>query len=52
MISPTRQVKDKECMNLYVEKSFKENFYKFCENKDLIPSRFIQKIITERYLNI
>ena len=52
MLSPTRQPKEKECMNLYVETSFKEKFYKFCEEKELIPSRFIQKVLNERYLNL
>ncbi len=38
-------------MNLYVETSFKEKLYKFCEEKELVPSRFIQKVILERYLD-
>ena len=52
MQSPARKPKEKQTINLYVDKSFKENFYRFCEEKELIPSRFIQKVMNERYLNI
>ena len=37
-------------MNLYVEKSFKEKLYEYCNANDLVPSKVIQRVLNDRVL--
>ncbi len=41
----------KEPMNLYPTKQFKDKFYDYCEQNDVIPSRVVERVLTDRILN-
>lgn len=41
----------KESMNLYPTKKFKETLYEYCEQNDLVPTRVIERVITDRVLS-
>lgn len=41
----------KEPMNLYPTKKFKDTLYEYCEQNDLVPTRVIERVITDRVLS-
>tara|TARA_B110000858_G_scaffold104308_1_gene119438 strand:+ start:726 stop:893 length:168 start_codon:yes stop_codon:yes gene_type:complete len=41
----------KEPMNLYPTKKFKDALYDYCSQTDTIPTRVIERVITDRVLN-
>lgn len=51
MTSPARKKQNKTSVNFYVTNSFLNNLYKFCEDKDIVPSHLIQRVINERILD-